>query len=58
MRSRHFFLECLTLENGTDKLFQNVGNKLPFYDRQNPKMAQISYYLHLRFYYTFSKADA
>ena len=56
LRFRHFFLECLTLENGTDMLFQNVGNKPPFYASQNPKTAQISSHLHLHFYYTFSKA--
>jgi hypothetical protein len=25
------FFECLTLENGTDRLSQNVGTELPFY---------------------------
>jgi len=26
------FLDCLTLENGTDSLSHNVGNQLPPYD--------------------------
>jgi hypothetical protein len=26
-----FFLDCFTLEYGTDRLSRNVGNKLPFY---------------------------
>ena len=24
-----FFLDCLTIEDGTDRLFRNVGTKLP-----------------------------
>jgi len=58
LRSRHFFLECLTLENGTDTLFRNVCNKLQFYARQNPKRAQIPSCLHLHFYYTSCGAFA
>jgi hypothetical protein len=26
-----FFLDFLTLEGGTDRLFRNVGTELPFY---------------------------
>jgi len=26
-----FFLDCWTLESGTNKLSQNIGNKLPIY---------------------------
>jgi hypothetical protein len=36
------FLDCLTLEDGTNSLSRNVGKKLPFYAAQNPRRAQIS----------------
>jgi len=32
---------CLTLEDGMDRLSRNVGNKLPIYAAQNPRTAQI-----------------
>jgi hypothetical protein len=38
-------LDCLALEDGTDKLSRNVGNKIPFHAAQNPKRAQISFTL-------------
>jgi len=30
-------LDCLTFEDGTDRLFQNIGMELPHYTAQNPK---------------------
>jgi len=38
----------LTLENGTDKLSRNVGEKLPFYAMYNPKRGQILRGHHLQ----------
>jgi CMP-2-keto-3-deoxyoctulosonic acid synthetase len=29
--SQAFFLDCLSLEDGTDRLSRNVGNQLPIY---------------------------
>jgi hypothetical protein len=37
-----FFLDCLTLENGADKLSRNVGNQLPTYVVQHPRRAETS----------------
>ena len=37
-----FFLGCLTLEDGTDRLSGDVGKKLRFYTTQNPERAQTS----------------
>jgi len=37
-----FFLESLTLENETDRLYRNVGKKQPFYAAQNPKIGTLS----------------
>jgi hypothetical protein len=36
MRSVLFFLDCLTLEDGTVRLSQNVDRELPFYARKIP----------------------
>jgi nitrous oxidase accessory protein NosD len=38
-----FFLDWLTLEDGTDKLSRNVGNKLPMYTAYSLRRAQISF---------------
>jgi hypothetical protein len=35
--------ECLTFEDGTDSLSQNISNKLPIYATKNPRRAQISF---------------
>jgi len=35
-------LDCLDLEDGTDRFSRKVGNKLPSYSAQNPRRAQIS----------------
>jgi len=35
------FLDCLALEDGTDRLSQNVGMELPSYAKKNPQKAQI-----------------
>jgi len=39
---------CLTLENGTNRLFRNVGSRPPFYAVQNPRPAKISWHYLLR----------
>jgi len=33
---RRFFLDCLTFEDGTDRLYLNIGNKLPIHATYNP----------------------
>jgi hypothetical protein len=35
--------DCLTLEDGADRLSQNVGKKLPLYAAWNPQRVQISF---------------
>jgi hypothetical protein len=37
-----------TLEDATDRLYRNLGKKLPLYAVQNPRRAQIS---HTKMYY-------
>jgi hypothetical protein len=32
---------CFTLEDGTDRLFRNVGKELPFYATYNPEREEI-----------------
>jgi hypothetical protein len=36
-------LDFLTLENGTNRLYRNVGNELSLYGVQHHKRAQISH---------------
>lgn len=36
------FLDCFTLEYGTDRLSQNVSKEQPFYTTSNPKSVHIS----------------
>jgi len=36
-------LDCLTLENGTDRLSRNVGTKLQFYAALNSKIVHLPY---------------
>jgi hypothetical protein len=42
------FFDCLTLQDGTDRLSRNVGTELQFYTTYNPKIAQISFTLRQR----------
>jgi len=42
---REVFLDCLTLEDGTDGLSRNVVNKLPIYAVWHRRRAQISFTL-------------
>ena len=37
----YMFLDCLTLEEGTDRLSRKVGVELPSYAKKNPQKAQI-----------------
>jgi len=37
------FLDCLTLEDGIDRLSCNMGTELPFYTAYHPRRAQISF---------------
>jgi hypothetical protein len=37
-----FYLEILTLEDGTDWSSQNVGMELPLYDAYSPRREQVS----------------
>jgi hypothetical protein len=39
------FFDCLTLQDGTNRLSQNVGSELPLYTTYNRKIAQISFTL-------------
>jgi hypothetical protein len=41
--SSYFFLDCLTLEDGTHRVSRNVDKKLPFYAELNPKKAHVSF---------------
>ena len=36
-KTKHFYFDCLTLEDGTDKLSRNVDNLLAIYAAQHPK---------------------
>jgi hypothetical protein len=40
---KRIFLDFLTLENGTDKMSQNVSTELPLYAAQNSRRSQVSF---------------
>jgi hypothetical protein len=40
---KEFFLDYLTLEDGTDRLSRNMRAELPSYVAKNPKRAQTSF---------------
>jgi len=46
-----YFLEILTLKNGTNWLSQNIGKEIPLYTAYNPRINQVS--KHVNFSVSF-----